>query len=156
MKILVVSDNHGNREVLEKVLSNEVYDISIHLGDSEMSEDWISKNFTHYVGGNHDFYSIYEKTIDIGKLTFAFCHGHTIGVNVFNIDKPVVKFGQRKDADVVLYGHTHIFNNQHIDDVQIICPGSLTLSRGPEGNGYCVITIEDDQVKQVEFKSLTN
>ena len=39
MKICVVSDSHGDREILRKIyLSNPNCDIYLHLGDSQLEE----------------------------------------------------------------------------------------------------------------------
>lgn len=39
MRILVLSDNHGDRHIIDKILQQEVFDVAIHLGDSEVSEE---------------------------------------------------------------------------------------------------------------------
>ena len=155
MKILVCSDNHGDREVLKKILSNEVFDISVHLGDSQLSEKWISQNFTHYVGGNNDYgYSIYEKTFEFDKIKFSICHGHTIGLYLFTGEKPGWDFLSKTQGQVLLHGHTHIYKVSKLKDKFIICPGSTSYSRGKEGNGYVLITTKNHKVENIDFKNV--
>lgn len=154
MRILVVSDNHGNKQVVEDILKKEVFDVSIHLGDSELSEEFMKNNFMYYVQGNHDSYLPVEIVAEIDGIKFAIAHGHTIGVSVFHDGKNACEFCQRVGADVVLHGHTHIFENRVANEKRFICPGALSLSRGPEGNGYAIIETEPGKIKSVEFRSL--
>lgn len=154
MRILVVSDNHGNKKVLEDVLKKEVFDVSIHLGDSELSEEFMKNNFMYFVQGNHDSYLPIETTAEIDGIKFAMAHGHTVGISVMNVEKPALSFAKTTGADIVLHGHTHIFGNKVVSGKTIICPGALSLSRGPEGNGYAIIETEPGKIKSVEFRSL--
>lgn len=153
MRILIVSDNHGDREILQEVLQQEKVDYSIHLGDSQMDEKWILKNFNYYVEGNNDFwYSKWEDTFNLGGLNFFICHGHTRGISNLNVTNPVKQIFTEHDLDVILYGHTHAFKVLDIDNKTVICPGALRMPRGPEGKGYCIITIQDGEIQDIEFK----
>lgn len=154
MRILVVSDNHGNKKVLEDILKKEVFDISIHLGDSELSETFMKNNFTYYVQGNHDSYLPESIVEEIDGIKFSMCHGHLIGISVFNRDLPAYKCLDNCGADVMLHGHTHIFEDRKVLGKRIICPGAVSLSRGPEGNGYAIIETSKGKIKKVEFKGV--
>lgn len=154
MRLLLVSDNHGNTKIIDQVLRKEKYDISIHLGDSEQSESWIKRNFDYYVGGNHDQFSIEEATFEIEGIKFAICHGHTIGISMFSYKKTALKFAKQNQAQVVLIGHLHWMVHDTIEKIKIISPGALHLSRGPEGNGYCIMEIDKQEIKNVTFKNV--
>lgn len=61
MRILVVSDIHGNRAALEAVAASESYDAVLCLGDivgygpaPTWCTRWVQKNATWTVQGNHD------------------------------------------------------------------------------------------------------
>lgn len=154
MRILVLSDNHGDRHIIDKILQQEVFDVAIHLGDSELSEEWVKNRFQYYVCGNHDMYEPMTSVVELDGIKYALCHGHTEGISVFRQDQPAYHFGHRCDADAVLHGHTHIFKDQMVKDIRVICPGSTSLSRGPEGNGYCIITSQPGKIISVEFKGV--
>lgn len=153
MRILVVSDNHGERDVLEDILKRETFDVSIHLGDSEFSEQYMKKNFTYFVQGNHDLYLPMELFVEIDGIKFALCHGHTIGLSMWNRELPAVNLAKTSGVTVVLHGHTHVFEDKKVNGIRIICPGAVYMSRGPEGNGYIIITTDKGKIKSVEFKS---
>lgn len=59
MKILIVSDTHGQEKNLEEVLEKESpIDALIHLGDLEGGEDFINTHVScpaYLVSGNNDF-----------------------------------------------------------------------------------------------------
>lgn len=153
MRILIVSDNHGDKQILQDILQQETFDHSIHLGDSQMDEKWISQNFNYYVEGNNDFwYSKLEDTFNLGGLNFFICHGHTRGINNLNLTNPIKQIFAEQNVDVILYGHTHAFNVMDVEGKTVICPGALRMARGPEGKGYCIITIQDREIHDIEFK----
>mgnify|MGYP003297992236 CR=1 FL=1 len=55
MKILLVSDTHGNNEALDKILKiHPDMDLYLHLGDSESTPELLRPFVT--VKGNCDFY----------------------------------------------------------------------------------------------------
>jgi len=45
-RILVVSDNHGDKEIIESIFKKETFDYSIHLGDALLDEEYIKEKFT--------------------------------------------------------------------------------------------------------------
>ena len=61
MKVLIVSDTHGNDRNLERVLlQNYPVDAVFHLGDMEGSESYIEDICpcpVYMVSGNNDFFS---------------------------------------------------------------------------------------------------
>lgn len=60
MKVLVISDTHGNHRNLDKILEqNQDIDMLVHLGDVEGGEDYLNAVFDcekHIVRGNNDFF----------------------------------------------------------------------------------------------------
>lgn len=82
MKILIVSDTHGQEKNLEEVLKKEEpIDALIHLGDLEGGEDFISTHVkcpVYLVSGNNDFFCSLprEREITLGKYKVLITHGH--------------------------------------------------------------------------------
>lgn len=153
MKILVVSDNHGDEYILEEISSIYEGEIDkwIHCGDSELSEVHpLWQQFT-VVKGNMDMSQNLDLTqIDKMNGTAIFVtHGHRFGVNQSRIQ--VAKEAQGIDAPLAFYGHTHIPRVEKIDDVFVINPGSVSQPRGGYKIGsYCIVEWNDD-VKQVTY-----
>ena len=92
-KILITSDTHRRDGNLLEVIQNEApFDMFIHLGDAEGSEDMITSWCkeqnpdceVYMVLGNNDFFSHLdrEKEISIGKYRTFLTHGHFYSVSV--------------------------------------------------------------------------
>ena len=129
MRILVVSDSHGStRRLLNVVDDNEDISMMIFLGDGERDLEHI-KPFLKVplvaVCGNCDMYSDLSdcRIVDVaGKRLFC-THGH----------KEKVKYGdtmlrdtaRSRNADIALYGHTHVPVNIYYDGLFVFNPGSL-------------------------------
>ena len=84
-KILVVSDSHGDDEILDKILAKFApeMDLLIHTGDSELAPDSALIDQFHIVTGNMDFETRFPKTLDLeadGDRIFV-AHGHYYNVN---------------------------------------------------------------------------
>ena len=67
MRVLIVSDSHGREMYLERVLRIAApFDMFIHLGDLEGSQQYIEENVTcpvEMVSGNNDFFSDLEREV---------------------------------------------------------------------------------------------
>ena len=88
MKVLIVSDTHGQHKNLDIVLERvgEI-DALIHMGDVEGGEDYIeavTECEKHIVAGNNDFFSFLpkEEEFQIGNYKILITHGHNYYVSV--------------------------------------------------------------------------
>jgi putative phosphoesterase len=85
MRFLVVSDSHGNRDILEDIANTwqTQMDAMFHCGDSELltSDSIWEKYFV--VGGNMDFDPDYPENFiqTFGEDTIFMTHGHLYGIN---------------------------------------------------------------------------
>jgi putative phosphoesterase len=134
--MLNILDKHKNADYL------------IHLGDLERDIEEISY-FSDIkilsVRGNCDFGSVSavegEEIIE-GKRIF-YTHGHTYYVkhgyeNIYNE-------GLRRQADIILFGHTHHAINEYRDGVYLFNPGSLSLPDDGK-KSYGIIDIVNGQI----------
>jgi len=129
MRILVVSDSHGNtRRLLKAVEDNEDISMMIYLGDGERDLETIKpflKAPLVAVSGNCDMYSSLPdcEIVDIGGKRLFCTHGY----------KEKVKYGDEllrhtarlRNADIALYGHTHVPVNIYDDGLFVFNPGAL-------------------------------
>ncbi|MDF2537915.1 MAG: hypothetical protein K0S76_936 [Herbinix sp.] len=133
MKVLIVSDTHGRDHYLLKTLEKvSPIDLLIHLGDFEGGEEFIKSIApcpTEFVSGNNDFFNRLpkEKMIRIGKYNVMLTHGHRYGVN-FNTSL-IRDTAYYNNADIVMFGHTHVPMIDLSSNIWIINPGSLALPR---------------------------
>ena len=147
MRILIVSDTHGKHENLEIVLQkNEPFDLMIHLGDAEVDQEELAelvKCPVEIIAGNMDRDPSleYEKLIQVEDYKILLCHGHRLGVNSGLLR---LEYHARElEADIAMYGHTHVPYVDQTEDLTIVNPGSLSYPR-PWGAqpSYAVMEID--------------
>ena len=156
MKILVISDTHRDLSNLAKVLESESpVNMLIHCGDICGDEEKIAKMCGcefHAVAGNMDMGSDLpgEALVEAGGRRIFVVHGHRYYVGSGTED--LKETALEKDADVVLYGHTHIPRVEETKELTVLNPGSLSYPRqydkkasygiveiGPRGKITCML-----------------
>ena len=144
MKILLVSDTHGNNDCLEQLVNTHPdMDLYLHLGDSE-SDEYSLMPFRS-VMGNRDFYPNFPENLLI-PTPFG---------NLFASHTPYIRDGffKEKDVKIFCYGHTHMRKYEQRDGMIIINPGAITFARDRYDESYVILTISNDKV-DVEFHTL--
>ena len=151
MKVLIVSDIHGNYDNMKKVLDNTPsFDFLILLGDilsgpdiegynpdllAELLNNYTSK--IYYVTGNCDLFrmNLLDFYIDhdylivpIDHHLFFLTHGHLYSPYEY----PDISF------DVFLSGHTHKPMMEEKKGKLFLNPGSITLPRGNSSKSYMI------------------
>lgn len=133
MRIAVVSDTHGNyKELLKVIERQEDFDMLFHLGDYVDDAEKLKKILsipTIIVKGNGDYWSNYneDEIIDIKDKKILLTHGHKYNVR-FNYTNLYYR-GLELDADLVLFGHTHVPINIKENNLIIMNPGSPSFPR---------------------------
>ena len=159
MRILVVSDTHGDLRNLDDLLEqDERFDMLIHCGDICGDEDRVRQRITFAflgVAGNMDFSGRFpaDRVIEAGNKKIFVAHGHRHGVR-FDTDT-LGEEAIAEGADIALYGHTHIPEIHEQDGIIVMNPGSLSYPR-QEGRqpSYGVIEIGEDGSVHCEIKYL--
>ncbi len=147
MKILVISDSHGlhnNQELIDF----ENCDVNIHAGDSQlMYNDQDMKDFDVKVRGNCDFDRSFDisELVNIGNIKFFITHGHYYDVN-FGLSQ-LINEAKLNNAQVAIYGHTHVVNASFDDGVLVLNPGSTRQSRSSYPKTYMVLEVNPDGYK---------
>lgn len=143
MKVLIVSDTHGNHRNLDKILEAAGnIDMFIHLGDIEGGEEYLDAVLDcekHMVRGNNDFFSDLPKEEEffIGKYKIFITHGHGYYVS---LDSEYIKEeGKARDADVVMFGHTHKPFFDKDEEIIVLNPGSVSYPRQEGRKGSYMI-----------------
>ena len=133
MRVLVMSDSHGNWRNIEGVV-NQVgkIDMLIHCGDVENDEDFIREIAdcpVHIVAGNCDYgYDLpASDTFMVGDYTVMACHGHMFYVHGSTMY--LKEYARKNSIDVVMFGHTHRPYIEIDEDVTILNPGSIAYPR---------------------------
>lgn len=154
MKILVISDTHKKHRNFESVLRKlGAIDMLLHLGDTEGGEDYIEALAgcpVHIVGGNNDFFSMLprEEEFFIGAYKVFMTHGHNYYVSMG--ESRIQEEARSRNADIVMYGHTHRPSLKIEDDLVTLNPGSLSYPR-QEGRAPSFIIMELDKDEEMHY-----
>ena len=150
MNILVFSDSHGYLENMKNVLIQYKKDVNyvIHLGDYVQDVLEIKSSFTNYnfinISGNGDFKKNLpsEKFFSLYNKNFFITHGHN-----YNVKYNLVRLSysaEEKNADICLFGHTHIPMTACLNNILYMNPGSISQPRGENSYTYGIIKISKD------------
>lgn len=142
MRILVMSDTHGDQHTLHRViLSQQKAEVIIHLGDGcDDIEDerylYPDKMFLQ-VRGNCDWCSALPPLgeIQLENRKIFYTHGNLHNVK-YSLDE--IKLAARlQKANILLFGHTHVPYTEYENGLYIMNPGSL---RGADAS-YGIVDI---------------
>ncbi len=142
MKVVIVSDTHGDTSRLEKVfLREQDADIYLHAGDIEASEEAIAP-FVGVRGNCDGFYPSHPFSRQI-KTPYG----------LLRIEhRPIVSDAMlislyNDGVRIFVHGHTHIKEERISHGILILCPGSLDYPRDEGDGSYLVLDIEESGVK---------
>lgn len=152
MKYLVVSDSHGDRAVLEKLVANFAtkVDAMFHCGDSELAaDDDVLQNF-HVISGNCDYDPNFltEQTFSFGDDKILLVHGHLLAVN-YGLGSLQLEMDE-VGANMAFFGHTHQLGVEMINHKLLLNPGSISFPRGkytPYGGTFAIVETTADEIK---------
>ncbi|WP_163653618.1 metallophosphoesterase [Listeria sp. PSOL-1] len=167
MKLLVVSDSHGEQDCLlhlKEKYANDT-DALIHCGDSELEASNNAIDGFKTVRGNCDFGTDFpnELVFDVEGYRVFVTHGH-----LYNIKMTLMNLRYRArelNADFVFFGHSHELGADMMDDTLILNPGSISLPRGrvriktyalveSAENGVCVRFMDNNDQELTELTQI--
>ena len=143
MKIVFVSDTHGDEEVLKKIVDfSKGYDAIIHTGDvlpygvehSCFISDYISTvDNIYFVRGNTDYFdgmrlmgkdvSEFERVLTFGNIRIFATHGFIKSMTAYESE------ARQNDCNILVYGHTHVKKLEKKENLIILNPGSPSRPR---------------------------
>ena len=147
MKILVLSDSHGNISNMIQAVERETPAMILHLGDCWRDAEKLHEQFPaiplEQVPGNCDFRSTEpnEQLLMLSGMKALICHGHTYGVK-----QSLLSAGYRAeelDLDLFLFGHTHRPFVDMRGKTLFLNPGSIGDYHHPF---YGIITLENGKM----------
>ena len=135
IRIIAVSDSHGDRRSLRAILERHAdADAVFHLGDGATDMEALTEEFPHLriyqVGGNCDsalrlFPA--EQEVVLGGARFFAVHGHAFGVKSSPLR--LLFAARERGARVVLFGHTHHPLVHGEEGLCLVNPGSVRDGR---------------------------
>ena len=158
MKLGILSDSHKKVDLtLQAIeyLKSENVEYLIHAGDLEIEENLKllkDSNLTYVsVFGNNDYnlvslsdkYTIKKEPyyFKIKDLKFKLMH---------------LPFYMTPDADIVISGHTHIFEHSHVNDTLFLNPGEI-CAREKDKTECVVLEITDNKyIIEYNYREIEN
>ncbi|MHC8517239.1 metallophosphoesterase [Sporosarcina sp. ITBMC105] len=154
MKIIVMSDSHGDVETV-KTVSALPADTIFHCGDSELSLDDPLLHNIHVVRGNCDRDGRFPESllVEVGDKRIFVLHGHEHDCKRSML--PLYYEALERQADIVLFGHSHLYGAEMKEGILFVNPGSTLLPRG--GNEPSFVEIEwDHEVEDLAYEGVSN
>ena len=144
MKILVLSDSHGNISNMVRAVHAESPRMIFHLGDCLRDAERLSAQIPDIplckVPGNCDycFTEPAEQILCLEDKRILLCHGHTYGVKHSMMSAGYA--AMEKEADIFLFGHTHRAVCEQLED------GLWMMNPGSSRSTYGIIEIGPDHL----------
>lgn len=151
MRILVISDTHGNQAALFRAFEAAGrIDSIIHLGDGEADAALLSAVETIPVlriAGNCDAGSTAPRELicEWNNVRLLLCHGDRYGVKT-GLTR-LIQRGHAAEADAVLYGHTHSAQIDENEGLWLINPGTMTYPAPL--HSYAILELTPEGLKAV-------
>ncbi len=147
MRIVVVSDTHGNARALRQaVLDQPQAEYIIHLGDGAQDVDDLRVEFPEktflQVQGNCDTGCAWplQERLTVEGVCIFYTHGHK-----YNVKQNLIELkteARLEGVQVALFGHTHVPMMEYAGGVYLMNPGSLEFHQVSAGKGsYGVLEI---------------
>ena len=149
MRFVVISDSHGRKGNVFDIVDMHIEDADYFLclgdcnggNDFEYAQEYFKDKLKLIsVCGNCDWYSTEAtvKEITPMKKRIMLCHGHTFKVK-FGYEM-LIEEAKRREADVVIFGHTHNPYYEYRDGLHIFNPGAAQDGR------YGMVDITDSGI----------
>lgn len=146
MKALVLSDSHRDFGGIMRAMENESdVDLIIHAGDVQRDVDDIMAAWSNipcaYVLGNNDFF-VHDvpdrRVFGFGGKRIFLTHGHMYSVKL-SLDR-LIRAAKDAEADICIFGHTHVSHIEKSGNLLVLNPGSSRRS-------YAVLEVNNGEVK---------
>ncbi len=146
MRIVVISDTHGDDEVVRKVfLREQKADVFLHAGDVCSMPIEVTPFIC--VRGNCDMFypqypSHFSMDTEYGKLY----------IQHYPRSRSELSDLKKDGVTIFVHGHTHVKEIKDYEGVKVLCPGSASRPRDDYAS-YMVIKTSENEV-EVEFKQV--
>ncbi len=162
LKILVVSDSHGNNENIRKAIEIEKpFDILVHCGDIEGSLETVTEGADYEVKavrGNCDGSDLpIEEEFKAGFFNVWVTHGDRYNAKYDEDLLNIKQAATNKHADIVFFGHSHFAEivKDTESGITFVNPGSIGNPRSSaEKSTYAVVNVTDDYEIIAQMKEL--
>jgi putative phosphoesterase len=150
LRILIVSDSHGEAHLLHRIVEREQADHVIHCGDFCTDREQLPQVSLTVVRGNCDWEPVSEEEVWEGdNWRFFVVHGHRHQVKTSLL--PVRYRAEEQGAIIACFGHSHYPLCERSGNVLLINPGSIVQPRGFPFPTYAVLKVESKNQARVSY-----
>ena len=150
MRILVLSDSHENIENMALAVNKTQPELILHLGDYVRDGEELKNLFPDIpliqVKGNCDAYDVCHaplwRVYEADGYRIFFTHGHYYRVKYDLLH--LCYAAEEQNAELVLFGHTHIPLSEKRGAMTLLNPGSIGTGRHPS---YALIETSEKELK---------
>ncbi len=148
MKIVVISDTHGDLSALRRVamIENDA-DLYLHAGDVEASPGDIAPFAAvkgNCDGGYNEYPFRYEIMTPFGKL-------HMEHYPIYG--SAMMRSLKDDGVRIFIHGHTHEMEEDIKEGIRVYCPGSLVFPHDSDTGTYLVLDAKEG-VLDAHFKKI--
>lgn len=138
MKIIVTSDIHGKKEIVNKLLYEYDADLYLDCGDSELT-DYDLQNFLSVRGNcDYEWFPSYRIVKVSENFNIFITHGH-----LYTLEDMIIK-AKENNCKVIIHGHTHKKRDDKVKEVLILNPGSISRPRSKDSNCFLKINYNEN------------
>ena len=133
MKVVIVSDGHGDKSLYQRIAQiEEKADAFIDAGDSCIDSEDIRPFIS--VKGNCDytFYPL-SRILYFDEWRVYLTHGSSMGLDT------MINLAKSHGCSVLVYGHTHKYDYKIKDSIYCLNPGSIARPRDGYIGTYMVV-----------------
>lgn len=150
MRVLIVSDSHGQADLLARIVEEVQPDHMIHCGDFCTPLDQLPEISRSVVRGNCDWEEAADEQVWEGAgLRFFITHGHRHRVKR---DLSLIRArAEASGARIACFGHSHVPVCEQRENILLINPGSIAYPRGVTHPSYAVLEAEEPGRVRVSY-----
>ena len=144
MKVVVISDAHGDLDLIRRVARiEEKADAFIDAGDSCLDANEIRPFVS--VKGNCDFcFYPLSRILYFESWRVFLTHGASMSLD------SMIRLAKSHGCSVLISGHTHQYQNIIKDSIYCLNPGSLSRPRDGYCGSYMVVEFSDTDIKVIK------
>ncbi|MFC4078430.1 metallophosphoesterase family protein [Salinithrix halophila] len=150
MRILIISDSHGEARLLREIVDRVNADHVIHCGDFTTDRNELPNVPMTVVRGNCDWEEVPEEDLwQVGQARFFVTHGHRYQVKSTLL--PMRYRAEEAGAQIACFGHSHFPVCEQDGPILLINPGSISSPRGYPVPTYAVLETGEENRAEVAF-----
>lgn len=163
MKVLVVSDTHGNISNVEEVLDlikNAGIEAILHCGDYISDMQRLKKLHpemkVYGVYGNCDGMAYGDdltKIITLEGVNIFMTHGHKYHVKWGDYEELLID-AAAEGAQAALFGHSHCAYIGCKDEILLLNPGSISCPRDTNNPSYAILDLKDGKIQNATIMQI--